>query len=85
MQNWSIFKKRILINKPLATVYDCWATRVKIETWFLERTEIKSGDRRRRPDEHVQKGDDFTWKWNNWEFTEKGQILEANGRDLMVV
>jgi hypothetical protein len=39
--------------------------------------------RQRQAEEFVQKGDTFLWKWNNWDFTEKGQILKANGKDLI--
>ena len=80
-KNWEYFRKRILIDKPLQEVYECWSTQSKMEIWFLEKAEYKARDRYRDPMEQVQQGDDFTWKWNNWEILEKGQILEANGKD----
>lgn len=81
MNNWSIFKKRIIIKKPIEDVYRCWSTKTQIETWFLEKADFKSSNGQRKPDELVQKGDKFDWKWNNWDFTEKGEILKANGKD----
>lgn len=81
MKNWNTFKKRILVDKPLEEVYRCWSTKSQIETWFLEKADFKSNEVLRKPDEFVQKGDRFVWKWNNWDFTEKGEILEANGID----
>jgi len=83
MKNWQTFTKRILINSEMNAVYRCWATQSQIETWFLEKADFTSGNYQRTPDELVQKGDRFSWKWNNWDFTEQGQILEANGSDLV--
>lgn len=83
MKNWNTFTKRILIAKSVESVYQCWSTKSQIETWFLEKADFYSGDDPRKPDELVQKGDRFTWKWNNWEFTEEGQILAANGKDFI--
>ena len=81
MKNWNTFRKRILIRKPIEDVYRCWSTKSQIETWFLEKADFKSSDGQRKPDEMAQKGDKFDWKWNNWDFTEKGEILKANGKD----
>lgn len=81
MKNWKTFTKRIFINKPIKDVYRCWATQSQIETWFLEKAVFISGENHRKPDELVEKGDNFLWKWNNWDFTEKGEILKANGKD----
>jgi len=83
MSNWNSFTKRILINSPLETVYRCWATKTEIENWFLEKAAYSSSDKHREPDEPVQKGDHFSWKWNNWDFTEEGEILDANGKDFI--
>lgn len=66
MKNWDTFTKKILINKPIEEVYRCWSTKSKIETWFLEKANFTSNNGQREPDELVQKGDKFYWKWNNW-------------------
>lgn len=83
MKKWDSFTKRILIKKALHEVYRCWATKGKIEEWFLEKADYVSGEIHRKSDEPVQTGDQFVWKWNNWDFTEEGRILEANGRDII--
>jgi uncharacterized protein YndB with AHSA1/START domain len=83
MKNWKTFTKRILINKSIDSVYRCWATKGQVETWFLEKADFVSGNNRREVDELVQKGDSFFWKWNNWDFMEEGQVLEANGKDVI--
>ena len=83
MKAWNTFTKRIRIYKPIDSVYRRWATKGQIETWFLEKADYFGGSHQRQADEFVQKGDSFLWKWNNWNFTEKGQVLEANGKDLI--
>jgi uncharacterized protein YndB with AHSA1/START domain len=83
MKNWNTFTKRIVINKSIDSVYRSWATKSQLETWFLEKADFVSGDMYRTADEPVQKSDRFFWKWNNWDFTEEGQILEANGINLI--
>ena len=83
MKNWNSFTKRILISKSIGSVYRCWVTKKQLETWFLEKADFRSGNNQRQPDELVEKGDSFFWKWNNWDFTEKGQVLEANGKDII--
>ena len=83
MKNWKTFEKRIFIAKPIEDVYRSWATQGQMETWFLEKAGFTTGTNQRKADEPVQKGDSFRWKWNNWDFTEEGLILEANGKDLI--
>lgn len=83
MKNWKTFTKRILVNKSIDSVYRCWATQNQIETWFLEKAVFISDENHRKPVELVEKGDNFYWKWNNWDFTEEGQVLEANGKDII--
>ena len=81
-QDWSSFKKRIVIEKPVHEVYAAWSEAGKIEQWFLEEAKYSdSGGQYRKPVEPFQKGDRFTWKWHNWDFREEGEILKANGND----
>jgi len=78
--NWSTFRKRIAIYKSKPDVYTAWATKSNIEHWFLERADYKTKEGKlREPNDFVRKGDRFTWKWNNWDHEEKGEILKANG------
>ncbi|WP_373497446.1 SRPBCC domain-containing protein [Aquiflexum sp.] len=80
--DWTSFKKRILIFKSIDILYNAWATQANMETWFLEKAQYygKAGVARKQ-DDPIQKGDTFIWKWHNWDFDEKGVVLEANGRD----
>ena len=78
--NWSTFKKRIHIYKSKPDVYTAWATKSHIEHWLLERADYKTIEGKlRESHDFIRKGDEFTWKWNNWEKEEKGEILKANG------
>lgn len=80
--DWTSFRKRIVINKPMSDIYVAWAKPSVLETWFLERADYT--DEKDRPvvkDELIEKGNRFSWKWHNWDFTEEGEVLEANGKD----
>ena len=71
------------MNQPLDAVYECWSTQEKMETWFLEKAIFRSVEGQREPAEPVRTGDRFTWKWNNWDFNEEGDMLQAKGQDII--
>lgn len=80
--NWTEFRKRIFLAKPMNEVYDSWATPNKLATWFLEEAEYTLQDgSKREPEDLIQKNDHHSWKWHNWDFREEGLVLEANGKD----
>jgi uncharacterized protein YndB with AHSA1/START domain len=82
--NWSLFIVRIPINAPSQELYDAWTTRKGMEHWFLRMAEFKTPDGQlRKDDEHVQRGDTYTWRWYGWsdDIEEHGKILLANGHD----
>ena len=82
--DWTSFDKRIVINKPMQEVYTAWATQSKMETWFLEKAQYFDKNlHKRKANEPTETGDSFVWKWNNWDFEEKGQIFKANGKDFI--
>lgn len=82
--DWSSFRKRITIEKPMQEVYYFWATKKGIESWFLEKADYRDeANKFRKPNESVKQGDAFTWKWHNWDFEESGTILKENGVDLI--
>ena len=84
-RDWSQFVRKIYINAPIEKVYKCWATRHKLENWFLRKAEFVNGkDIPRGSKEFVQKGDKYTWEWHNWNGQEKGEILEADGDKRIV-
>ncbi|WP_274476317.1 SRPBCC family protein [Mangrovimonas aestuarii] len=81
--SWDAFTKRIHIKAPLRIIYDCWSTEKGITSWFLESADFIRHGEHLAPEEPIQKGDDYTWRWHNWDGEEKGQILEANGKNLI--
>ncbi|MCD6012442.1 MAG: hypothetical protein K0Q79_2304 [Flavipsychrobacter sp.] len=82
--DWSKFAHKIYINVPMQKVYDAWATRTNIESWFLRKGEFFMPDGTVRPnDSYVQAGDTYEWFWHGHPDTtvERGKITEANGKD----
>lgn len=78
--NWTLFRRKININDSLKSVYDAWATQRNIEKWFLQEAIYRSPDKHQRgTDDHIMKGDTFTWKWHNYDIKEDGEILKADG------
>ena len=83
--DWSRFVTRINVNAPIEKLYWCWATREGMEYWFLRLSEFKNADGTlRAAAESVQKNDTYTWRWHGYPDSteEKGEILEANGKDF---
>ncbi len=78
--NWTLFRRIININKSVKIVYKGWATQEDIEQWFLEKAIYKSRDEHQRAsNDFIMKGDNFTWRWHNYDIEENGEILEADG------
>jgi hypothetical protein len=83
--DYSRFTKRISVHASKKELYDCWATQVGLEKWFLREAEFHSHDKKRRSHDHpIQSGDTYEWRWHGWadDVAERGWVLEANGRDL---
>jgi len=55
----------------------------KLKPGFRKKQTTRPATPAEAPDELVQKGDLFSWKWYNRDFTEKGEVLEANSRDTI--
>ena len=78
------FVKKIYIRATLEKLYGCWATQEGICSWFLREAVYRTEDGKQRgPDEKIQVGDRYTWRWFNWDGEESGEILEANGNDTL--
>ena len=78
--NWTLFRRKINISKPVDIVYNAWATQRNIEKWFLEKANYQSIDNEPRgAEELINKGDSYTWKWHNYNIRENGKILAADG------
>ena len=80
------FTKKIFIKAPMEKLYWCWGTSEGICTWFLSQaTYTSTGGVERKNDEKIQAGDSYLWKWHNWDGDEKGEVLQANGKDFLEI
>lgn len=77
--NWSQFMVEIPLQAENQRIVKVWTTQQGIESWFLRSALYKSKDgAQRNPEEKVQPGDGYAWKWHGWPDTmeEFGEILE---------
>jgi uncharacterized protein YndB with AHSA1/START domain len=82
--DWTSFRKRIAIDKSIQDVYTAWAEPTKLENWFLEKAVyVDDAGKPRKSDALIQQGDRFIWKWHNRAMEENGEVMEANGTDLL--
>ena len=82
--NWDTFEKKIYIRTTVDRLYRLWATEDGITQWFLNHAEYTDANGvRRPPNDLIQKGDRFVWRWHNWDGKEEGQVLDANGKDFL--
>lgn len=83
---WTRFKVTGDFNIDIRTLYEAWATPEGLEEWFLRKADFFTiAGRHREPEEFILKEDTYEWYWHGWgdETCEKGQVLEANGTDLI--
>src|SRR5687767_11036884 len=77
--DWSRFVTRINVGAPADEIYNAWATRDGMESWFVRLSEYKDKDGvERAADEEVTVGDTYKWLWFGYDdkAVEHGQILE---------
>jgi len=83
---WTSFKVAGDYNTDIRSLYEAWATTEGLEKWFLRKANFYTIPRRTRdPEEFIMKEDTYEWYWHGYgdDTSEKGQILEANGTDLL--
>ena len=83
---WSSFKVTGDYNTDIRSLYEAWATPAGLEKWFLRKADFYAiAGRQREPGEFIMKEDTYEWYWYGWDDStlEKGEILEANGTDLL--
>ena len=80
------FTKKIHIRTSMEKVYWAWGTTEGISSWFLKKASYStpSGNLRSLT-EQIQHGDRYIWEWHNWDGQEKGEVLQANGKDLLEI
>jgi uncharacterized protein YndB with AHSA1/START domain len=80
--DWTKFTQRIVVNAPMEKVYTAWTNCHELEKWFLSKARVKKSADVVEISDAMQAGDEYAWNWFGYEFTEYGEILEANGEDL---
>lgn len=84
--DWSRFTVRIDISATQQSLYEAWSNQEMMELWFLRLCAYSKGDGTPLGRfESVEKGDTYKWHWHGWpdEAVEHGEILEANGTDML--
>ena len=84
--DWTKFTLRIDIKSSPIAVYNAWATRSNLESWFLRRAEFSTPDEKlRNESSYIRAGDNYLWMWHGYEDknAETGKILDTNGRDFI--
>jgi len=78
------FTKKIYIKTEKERLYNCWATKEGICSWFLRSAQyVAENGKLRELEEKVQPGDTYRWEWHNWNGEEKGEILKADGENFL--
>ena len=81
--DWSKFTEKVAVKAGVKEMYDNWVTAENLEKWFLKRADYYSPDGAKKDKcEACEAGDTYEWEWYGYDFTEKGKVLEANGKDL---
>lgn len=75
--NWTTFKKQVFIDAGLADVFNAWVIPQEITKWFIAEATYTHENQQRNPDETIQCGDRYHWRWH--------QPLEAKGTIMRVV
>ena len=84
--DWSKFALRIPVAASREKIYNAWATKQGIESWFLRSAQFFTPTNTQRGDqEFIQRGDRYTWLWHGYDddTVEHNDILEANGQDTI--
>lgn len=79
------FTKKIYIKAPLEKLYWCWATSEGYMSWFLKDAIFEREGKRISRSEFIRPKDKYAWMWHNWDGQEMGEVLEANGKDKVIL
>lgn len=82
--DWTTFTRRIAIKTKLADIYNAWTKASEIEKWFLSKAvyfdpKLNQLDN----DKSIEKGCSYVWNWYLYDTTERGTIVDANGKDFI--
>lgn len=82
--DWTKFTEKIAIKSDLKSVYNSWASSKELEKWFLLESHFYDKKETKIPKaEKIEQGHTYEWNWYAQKSFEKGDILEANGKDFI--
>lgn len=82
--DWTSFTRKIAIKANLSNIYDAWTKTSEIEKWFLSKsTFIDTNGKAIGRDTSNEKGFAYEWNWYLYDATERGKIIDANGKDYL--
>ena len=82
--DWTRFVRRIPVTAERQAIYDAWATRKGLESWFLRKAEFRAPNGKALDGlQFAKAGDNYEWLWHGWsdDVVERGEVLEADGKD----
>ncbi|MBK6365236.1 MAG: SRPBCC domain-containing protein [Saprospiraceae bacterium] len=81
--DWTSFTRVIAVKGSLTDIYNAWSKSSEMERWFLSKADFYD-EAQNRLDQNVSasSGCSYAWQWYLYDETEKGKVLEANGRDF---
>ncbi len=83
--DWTCFTKKGAVKTDLKTIYDAWTIPQELEKWFLKSAAYfdEQGKEISR-DSNYSGNHTYEWMWYNYDKTEKGDVIEANGKDKVI-
>jgi uncharacterized protein YndB with AHSA1/START domain len=82
--DWTTFTRKIAIKAQLSDIYNAWTKSSEIEKWFLSKATFI--DKNHKPigkDTPIESGFSYEWNWFLYNTTEKGEIIQTNGKDFV--
>ena len=83
MEKWNSFERKIYIKTSIEKLYNLWATTSGIKEWFLKDAKYERGGIILLEEKKIEADDVYTWQWHNWEGSEEGKVISANGKDFI--
>ena len=75
--DWTRFRRKVFINAPAEEVFQVWLTANGITRFFIAAATYTTPEGRvRQPDEQIQAGDQYHWRWHQ-DYEETGRILQV--------
>ncbi len=82
--DWTTFTRRIAIKAKLSDIYNAWTKASEIEKWFLSKAVyFDTKQTQIDKDKSIEKGFPYEWNWYLYDTTERGTIMDANGKDFI--